>query len=167
MSFRVEATEVLNYIQQQANHLLRDVDREAKASAMTIVRDAKTNAPASHGALKRAINWRKIGDMQYEITVDVDYAAYVEFGTRSNVQIPQGWEQVAEQARGTGRIGNMTARDAIYEWARRKGIDEQYWWSIYLRIMTDGLKPQPYLVPAFENGMPEFIERLKLIIEGK
>jgi HK97 gp10 family phage protein len=162
MSVRVEFAN-LEGIKDFERHIQEQVDAELQASVLEIVYQAKQNAPESHGHLRNNITYAKLGELQYEVFVDVDYALYVEFGTRDKVKIPPGWQAVAAQAQGTGRVGNLSAKDAIFLWCQREGIDEKYWYAIYVTIMTVGINPHPFFVPAFEDEKQKFAARFKNI----
>lgn len=166
MSVRLEfVKETLEEIQKYGEQVSQEVENELLASALTITRNAKANAPESQGHLRRSITYGKIGDLLFEVMVNADYAMYVEFGTRGKVRIPSGWESLAAQARGTGTIGTLTAKEAIFRWCEREGVDEQYWWPIYLSIMVEGMNPHPYLIPAVEDEKEAFEARIKKIIK--
>jgi len=164
------------------------VQNELNAFGKSTVADAKNNAPVDEGTLRSAISFAK-GDMEVTISVNVDYAAYVEFGTRSFAQsyvssLPSDWQTFASQYRGSaggGSFEDFVMR--IFEWVKRKKIGATYnistrrrdrvgkqtaaqtmeadAYAIALYIIRKGIRPHPYLIPAVEKNRVELIKQLK------
>lgn len=142
-------SDVLAEIGRYEVELQRRVDREIEASCLKIVRDMKTRAPVNLGRLRSQITYKKKGPMNYELISPANYSAYLEFGTKTNVRIPPGYQFLAAQYKGVNiDSGGLTMREAIYQWAKQKGIAKKWWWWIYLKIMQQGIKPQPFFIPA-------------------
>ena len=138
---------------------------------LSVERDAKRLAPADEGHLSNSINY-KPGDLSVTITVGVNYAAYLEFGTRKFAAkyvatLPADWQSYAATFKGKGTGSMDEFIQNIMEWVRRKGIaadttsggnvsssrsslDKQqqaaYW--IELNILQNGIRPHPFLYPA-------------------
>ena len=69
---------------------------------------AKSDAPADTGKLRQNIDIDNSEEFTSKVTANVPYAPYVEFGTGGEVQIPDGWEEIAAQFKGKGiRTINM------------------------------------------------------------
>lgn len=77
------------------------------------VKGAKYDAPANHGLFRSSVRSKyskdklssvvSVGDNEAAGSVNnVDYAPYMEFGTGSKVQIPEGWGKYAAQFKGQG-----------------------------------------------------------------
>ena len=150
-------------VQNAATSLPILADLEASATAIDIERLAKQAAPVNLGNLRATINHEKISAGVYAIRVSADYAAYIEFGTKSRVQIPSGLEQYAAQFKGPG-TGKGKAKDMIYAWCKSKGIPEEAWLWIYISIMVKGIKAQPFLFPAVRSQEKVFIDRIKKLL---
>lgn len=143
------------------------VAREVAASAMKIAADAKRNAPANHGLLKKGISAKKIDDLNWQVVSNSHYALYVETGTKNNARVPDELLTLAQGARGAGLKGTLSAKEAIYEWCRSKRIDKRFWFPIYRKIMKSGIKPHPYLIPAFRKELPLMKERIRKAMQNK
>lgn len=157
----------LNVFRQFGDAVFKAIGNEAKASALTIARNAKRNAPANHGALRRRITVNQIDEVTFEVVSNANYSAYIEFGTKAKVRVPPEFQAIAAAARGRGMIGGLSAREAIFNWCRQRGIPERAWWPIYISIMKEGIRPQPFLVPAYEEEQRHFLNRLRNIIQGR
>lgn len=127
----------------------RAVDKEIEASCLKIVRDMKRLAPVNMGRLRQQITYKKLKPLKYELVSAANYSAYMEFGTKNNVRIPKGYGLLASQFKGVNiNSGGMTMKEAIYQWAKQKGIDKKWWWWIYVKIKQQGVKAQPFFIPA-------------------
>lgn len=146
------------------------------AFGLSVERDAKRLAPADEGHLRNSIN-SKPGNLSVTVTVGVNYAAYLEFGTRKFAAkyvatLPADWQSYAATFKGKGTGSMDEFIQNIMEWVRRKGIgadttgsgnvsssrsslDKQqqaaYW--IALNILQNGIRPHPFLYPAiYQTG---------------
>lgn len=152
-------TSLKNYsraVQQQ-------VEFEIQESANNIVNRAVADAPVDQGLLKNQITSFQSGALTFDVVSPTDYAPYIEFGTRKRVQVPAELQSVAAQFKGS-RSSAVTARKAIFEWCRRKGIDEKLWFPIYRSIMTNGIRPQPYFFKQLAIERAELIKNIKAAI---
>lgn len=153
--------------------LLKQFDRfgkEGEKFAAAEVRDAaddiagiaKRNAPKNLGAsgLEGKIAPEKVTNLSYYVVSGAEYAGYVEFGTGSKVVVPKEMQDMANAIRGK-KGGNIDeALTSIKDWCRNKGIDERAAWPILMSILDEGLRPQPYLYPAFVQGGATFRKKL-------
>lgn len=179
--------------------LLKDIDKydgriralvanELKASAQIIVRNAKRAAPKDQGALAsdRGVNYKKAGELLFEIVAPIEYAGFVEFGTRRKRKIPAEVQKIGFQFVGGKKSG--TAEQAlrfITAWVKRKGIKfqsagtfksgkkkgqqknltlEQTAYIIFHFIMLNGIKPQPFFFPAVFAETPLLEKRIQMIL---
>lgn len=160
--------------------LKAEIDAELHASAATIERNAKRDAPVDIGGLRQGISANKLGELEYEVVSAARYSAYVEFGTRTKVRIPAGYEEYAKQfqgkAAGGGGLDEFFLN--ILEWVQHKGIvsktrgsqskkdnaafDAAY--AIFLSILKNGINPHPFFIPNVEKERPELIKRIKKIV---
>lgn len=124
---------VLSAIKSSKDKAEKIIADELNAFGLMTVNDAKSNAPVDEGTLRNAISYAK-DKTSVTIAVNVDYAAYQEFGTRSFVKISPGWEEFAAQFKGSQRA---------------------------LSMLANGVKPHPYLIPAVEKNRIELIKQLK------
>ena len=87
---------------------------------------AKELAPADEGRLRNSIN-ADDARLQTTITVAVDYAAYMEFGTRKFAAayvgtLPADWQSYAATFKGKGGGTFKEFLAALVEWVRKKGL---------------------------------------------
>ena len=139
--------------------VVKVMNAHAAIASNNIANDARTNSPHNLGRLRGSIHANELKPGQWSVTVGVNYAAYMEFGTKSKVQIPSGLEQYASQFRGGG--GEKGAKEAIYQWCQDQGIERDRWWGIFIHIMLKGVRAHPFLFPAVERERPKFYNRLK------
>ena len=76
---------------------------------------AKLKAPVDNGTLKNSINWEKVDDLDYNVGTKIPYAPFMEFGTGGLVNIPLGWDEMAEPFKGKGvRQVNLRPQPFMY-----------------------------------------------------
>lgn len=112
-------------------------DDELTATAEEIVTEAKLLVPVDVGTLKNSISVTTNEPLHKRVSATAEYAAYVEFGTGTKVNIPgapKGLQEYAIQFKGKGvREVNLPAR--------------------------------PYFFPAWQARTVGLVKRLKEIIE--
>lgn len=126
-----------------------------------------------------------------DIQVGVPYGAYVEWGTGTYVSVPAELQSLAITFKGKGKSGGKSGDfedsdffKAILDWVRKKGIaygatfsvktrrrtgnknanaeaDKQAAYVIAMSILKKGIKPQPYLYPAYLRYKGDFQKRLE------
>lgn len=149
--------------------------------------EAKQLAPVDENGLKKAI-FQEPGRLSSTIGCSVNYASFVEFGTRRYAAayvatLPPDWRAYAATTK--GKTGKGTFDDfiqAIMAWVRRKGIgahttksgnkssskasldsQQQAAYFIALNILQNGIQPHPFLYPAFEFAKVKLLEQLNAI----
>ena len=132
-----------------------------KFQAQEIAADAKVNAPSNFGKLKQSIKDEKIDPLNYKIAVHEEYGAYVEFGTGAKVSVPKELQSLASQFRGGSKGTFEQGLRSIKDWCKTKGIPEDAAYPIFMSILKKGLRPQPYLYPAFVKGRALYLDDLK------
>jgi hypothetical protein len=169
-----------------------DIQKELDAFALNVVHDAQQLAPVDEGFLRRQIGFVK-GNLEVEIVVNCDYAAYVEFGTRKFAAayvstLPNDWKTFAARFKGpgSGTFEQLVMR--IVEWVRRKGIGRTYnvatrrrdkvgkqtaattdyatAYQIAHYIMITGIRPHPFLYPAYEKNRILLLEKLRNLLDA-
>jgi HK97 gp10 family phage protein len=150
-----------------------DVSDEINASALKIENQAKRLAPVNFGQLRNSIYLKeKNVDKGYVFSVgsNASYAPYVEFGTGGKVSIPAGFEELASGFKGkkAGTFKDMV--EALTLWVKRKGIgggkDKSIAYAIAISILRKGMRPQPFLIPAFEAEKPKMIKNILNVIKN-
>jgi hypothetical protein len=113
-----------------AKALPKKVDDVLNANALEIEGKAKRAAPANTGMLRRSIKANTEKPLVKHITANVNYAAYVEFGTGKYA---------------ADYVSGLPAEYADYA-AGFKGSK---------RIIKNGMYPRPYLIPSLINQIPQ------------
>lgn len=168
--------------------LTKGVAEEISASAYKIERDAKRNAPVNLGTLRQSIHSEStLNGLTGKVIVGASYGAYVEFGTGGKVSVPDGYQDFALQFKG-GSGGSMEDFiKALTLWVKRKGLagtfsvktqrrtgsrkiqkseDEKLARFLAIKILKNGIRPQPYLIPAYETEKPKLFKRLKDLLNA-
>lgn len=143
---------------------LQDVEDEFEAYAFELNTMQKGRAPKDEGSIVQAITNIKTAPLTWEIVCQKIHAVWNEFGTKSKARIPAGLEGVASQFRGVGLASGTNARQSIYEWCRRHGIEKRAWYLIYREIVTNGIKPHPFFYGPYFETRGKFIERIKNVL---
>ena len=128
------------------------------------------------------------GQLVFTIGSKLPYAPYIEFGTGGKVTIPAGYEQFASQFKGSKGGTFAQLLRALIEWVKRKGIvgtysvktgrrtgnksiqqkqNESAAYAIALSILKKGLRPHPFLIPAYEQEIPKLKTNIKRILNAK
>ena len=181
---------VLNKYKVLSNNVKKEIHDNVAESALKIQSDAKKNAPVNLGTLRQSIylNSQISPDaFVYTIGAAAPYAPYVEFGTGGKVNVPDGYETYAQSFKGRkgGKFIEMVK--ALAEWVAKKGIAGTYSvktqrrsgsksnqqkqnmsvaYAIAISILRKGLRPQPFLIPAFEQEKSKLLEKLKNILKN-
>ena len=158
---------LLATLQNLPKEKVQDIADEFEAASYEVVRERKKRAPKDVGQLGNAItNYQTVHEeykVEWEVAAQRKYAGYVEFGTKSKAVIPAELQEVAAQFK-VKQVSGISAKDAIYAWAKRKGIDEKAWYLVYRSIMTNGIRPNTFYYPTWYMIKPKLIERIKRII---
>lgn len=153
-------TELQGRLDKASQKLIRSVDADLKDGAQAIAQEAKQRAPGDQGILRQEIGSVQKAQLRYSVYSGALYSAYVEFGTRTQVSVPPELIEYASQFRNTIG-GSLGAKEAIFAWCKRKGIDPKAWYSIFISIMVKGTKPYPFFFPAFKRQQPIIIQNVK------
>lgn len=119
-------------------------------------------------------------DRTYLVINSTFYAPFQEFGTGARVSVPQGWEELAAQFKGKSNGNFDDFLESISNWVRLKGIDPgvstaetmgssrtrytNVVYAIALSIWKNGLRPRPFLVPAFNKVSPIIVQDVQDVI---
>lgn len=162
---------LVDRLEQVDYALTTEISGELRQGAQDIANIAKSLAPTDQGFLKNQISSRAISQFEFQVVSGVEYSPYLEFGTLSKVNIPPGLEEYAAQFKGDfssgtlGAHGLLPAKEAIFAWCARNGIDEELWYPIYVSIMIHGIQPRPFFFPAFNRQEPIIIERVNNVLK--
>ena len=166
-------SEVLKKLDTLDAKVQQGVKDEVNASALNIQSGAKKLAPVNFGQLRNSIYLKEQNvEKGYVFTVgsSASYAPYVEFGTGGKVSIPAGFEELASSFKGRkgGKFKDMV--DALTLWVKAKGIgggkDKSIAYAIAISILRRGMRPQPFLIPAFETEKPKMIKNILNVLKN-
>ena len=168
-------TEALGKFDKYGKKVQAEIKDEVGASALKIYSDAKKLAPVNLGTLRNTIYLVEQSVSQtkfmFSVGASAKYAPFIEFGTGGKVSIPTGYESYASQFKGKtgGTFKEMVL--ALTEWVQKKGIasgkqSKSAAYMIALSILRKGLRPQPFLIPAFEQERPKLKSRILNIIKN-
>lgn len=92
----------------------KDLEKATQKATVDVARKAKQNAPVDTGRLRSSIH-RTSNKLNGVVFTNVEYAPYIEFGTGSMVDVPEGLENYAMQFKGEGkRRVNMPAQPFLF-----------------------------------------------------
>ena len=166
-----------------------DVGAEIATSAINIEKNAKRLAPVNLGTLRRSIHTTRVSKLTYKVEVEASYAPYVEFGTGGKVSVPVGYESYAMSFKGRQGGSYYDFLMALVDWIKKKGIkagvysvktrrrlgnkatkfneDVAMAERIAYSILKKGIRAQPFLIPAFQQEVPQLFIRLKKLLNAK
>jgi hypothetical protein len=132
-----------------------------------------SNGAIDQGFLKaslQVIRDRATGAVYFENTAF--YAPMVEFGTKGRVSVPPEWANYAMQFKGIKNGTIAEFKSNIKDWIRRKGIPIPEGWTedsladrIVLNILVNGLKPRPFMYPAYSRVAANLPARIQAVID--
>ena len=143
----------------------KEIDAITEGAAMEIQLDAVQRAPVDLGKLRQSIHQRKVSDKIYQVVVGVNYGPFVEFGTGPQVKVPIELSTMALKFKGGNGGSFADGLESIKDWCRKKGIEESAAYPIFMSILKKGMRPQPYLYPAFVKGRLQYIKELEQYIK--
>ena len=126
----------------------------AQESASTVASDT--------GFLMGKISFYSEAQLIWVIVSQADYSAFVEWGTRMRAVVPAELQAYAAQFKGAHGGGN--AKDNIYRWCQRNGIEQSKWWFIYITLMTKGAHPHPFFFIHKARVVSMFQENVNRVI---
>jgi HK97 gp10 family phage protein len=152
--------------------LKQGVSDEINASALKIQSDAKKLAPVNFGQLRNSIALTKDSELTYTVSANASYSAYVEFGTGPQVNVPADFKSYAQQFKGKSGGSFKDMVEALTLWVKAKGIgngknQKGLAYIIALSILRKGLRPQPFLIPAYEQEKPKLIQNINNLLNAK
>ena len=158
---------VLKELEGKGNQVDKEVEILTRENAKEIAAQAKLNAPVGiDGHLRNQIEYPKVKDKHYKIVANAYYSGYVEFGTGTRVKVPTEMKEVAQAIRSNKRRGSFkNGLKKIEEWCAKKGIPKESAYLIFMSILKKGIKPQPFMYPAFVKGRKQYTKDLEHLLE--
>ncbi len=167
-----------------------DIQAALNAFSDAAATDAISLAPADESQLRKSIK-PYYGNLEGGVVANVNYAAYIEFGTRKFAAeyvptLPDDWQKIARSKSGSsGSTGNFF--ENIRAWVKRKGIVSRYSVktkkeikrytdddnkrldaaakAIMWHILKNGIKPHPFMYPAIYKNRGKLFKELKAIFK--
>lgn len=184
---RIEGlSKVLAELKEKTTAIQNNVDRELTAGAEAIATMAKQLAPVYEGRIKQAIIPDTREKLHKEVTCNIYYAPYIEFGTGRKIQIPAGLEAIAAQFKNQAKRGSFDDMvKALAEWVRKKGLagtysvktqrrtgnkanraneDMQVAYLIARSILRNGMKAHPFFFPAYFSKKDGILQNVKRMV---
>ncbi len=166
--------DVYKKLAQLSDKARGEVKNEFAASANNIRNNAIRLAPVNLGELRNSIKVISRGDNNdyvFIVRAGAKYAPYVEFGTGGKVSVPSNYQQYAQKFKGKTGSTFKAMIEALALWVKRKGIgngknDKGLAYAIALNILRKGLRPQPFLIPSYEQEIPKLIKNIKQIVNA-
>lgn len=174
ISFDIKGLDKLyDKFQKLSQNAKEGVVNEFAASALKIQNDAKRNCPVNFGNLRNSIIVTKDGDyktFRFTISAKVSYSPYIEFGTGGKVSVPSNYAEYAATFKGKKAGKYKEFIEALILWVKRKGIgdgnDKSTAYVIARSILRKGIRPQPFMIPAFEQEKSKLLNRIKDILNA-
>lgn len=171
-------------IKQKSNAFKVELDGELENACQAIVNQAKVNAPKNISALSQSIVFTG-SNLSYLIRVGAKYGHVIEFGSKTLVNVPAEFSSYASTFKGYPSGGSWDELlSAIKVWVKRKGIGSTYnvktrrknrqtkdqidtiAYLIAMTIAKKGVRPQPYLFPAFVKERPKLLQAVQNLVKN-
>lgn len=171
ISFKVSgADKILSKFSKLPKQLQDGIHSEIVATSEEVAEGVRRDAPVDESFLLHSVSTKNEGQTQSSVIAQSSYGAYLEFGTKSLVDVPAGLEAIAGQFKGPGNNGSTDPLKAIQGWVGRKigGTPKEQKsiaWLIWRKIRTVGIKPHPFFFKQAEEARPKFISRIKQVIK--
>jgi hypothetical protein len=179
MSIKVENLKsVITRLEKIPAEMAQRIDEELTDGAELIEGRQKMLAPVNDGLLRAGNVADTSVPLYKEITNSVFYGPYIEFGTGRKFK-GNGRDQIAAQFKGKANRGNFNDMvNNLAEWIRKKGIltagkrgakrkDDKYRLAAYwmaIRILQNGIKPQPFFYRAYDEILPSILSNIKKVL---
>lgn len=158
------AREFEKKLKQIHKEIRAEVTEEIKDAGRKWEQGAKRDAPKDQGRLAQSIK-SKGRVMEAEVTVSVEYAPYVEWGTKRRVKVPADIADYASQFRGNkGGVSGLSLQKLLYAWMDRVGIPDDKQWAVLMSILANGIKPHPFFFIQRPKVEADMIKNIKAIL---
>lgn len=141
-----EMRRALGDIQNYGSATAKEIQGVITRSTYRVGARARQNAPSKFGRLRQSVR-EKVGKLMGEISVNVDYAGAVEFGTKPHIIKPKRKKALAFKPGAGFKFWDESGRVVVKS------------------VKHPGTDPQPYLRPALEAEVGHMTQALKKVIE--
>lgn len=159
-------------LKEWPEEIAKDVDEELSIGAIQVAGLANELAPTG---VTGQLGQRNVADtttfLEKNVTNNLFYAPFVEFGTGKKVNIPAGLEDVAAKFKGPTNRGNFEQMvDSILYWAKKKGYikgrnQRAQARFMSMKILKNGIRPRPFFFRALDALEPDIIKNVKRAIK--
>ena len=105
----------INRLKKTGDDIAVEVDVAIGGGMLDMAKSAQRLCPVDDGYLRASISASRVEFLTWGLVAQKDYAAYVEFGTKSNVKIPKGLEAYAKRfQRGDGTGQGVRAQPYFF-----------------------------------------------------
>lgn len=143
---------IINNLKKFGEEGLIITEKLLKIKSQEIANKAKELAPVDIGNLRENIVNEEIAPLQYQVSAKAFYSAYMEFGTGKRVKVPQEFNSMALEFKRKGKGDFQEGLESIRIWTKHVGIPEEAAYPIFMSILKKGLKPRPFMYPAYVYG---------------
>lgn len=181
--------EVLHKLSEAKKTLKEDVTEILIDTSKNIETLAKQNAPKNLGTLAQSVNSgveEVDGNVIMYVGTPFLYGAYMEFGTGGKVET-RGYDDYASTFQGKKGGTMQEFIKALAAWVQKKGLagtysvktrkrtgakskhssqDDKVAWAIAISILKYGIRPHPWLLPAFESEIPNLTKKINDYTNG-
>lgn len=150
---------------QLPQRLQKEIDAEIGFSAEDIRTKQQRLAPVDEGQIKQGLPpAKRVKILEWELTSTKFYSPYMEFGTKSKVQVPSELSEFAAQFIGADKGSFDQLFKSITGWVKRKGIDPDAAYPIARSIAIYGVAPHPFFFPPFLAERKNLIKNIQNIL---
>jgi len=153
------------YYKELAGAMREDVEDYLAEAIQNIETEAVTAAPSNSSILINS-SFSEIDGLEGIVGFKAQYAAFQEFGTGALVDAPAEWSEYASTFRDSDFGSFEEFKTSLLDWMSNKGIDAEFLFPIMMKILRIGIKPQPFLYPAWKNNTIKFLNNLKKLVEN-
>jgi HK97 gp10 family phage protein len=168
--------EVIGNLNKYSARVAKEIDATLTDGANKIEERAKMLVPVDEGLLRGNIYADTAIPFQKAIVANTFYAPYIEFGTGQKFD-GNGRDSIAAPFKGRSSKGGTFADfiKSMFDYIKRhKGFPPDvksqaqklnYTKFVCLRILRNGIKPQPFFYKAYDEIYPTIIQDLKAAIK--
>lgn len=162
---KINAKKVIDNINKYGDDALIEVKGVNLDTASKVIEKAKKSVPVDEGTLRNSLRVEEFDKINYNAGTNLPYAPYIEFGTGRKVKIPAEFSEMARKAR-SGKKGSFKDGLAnIQRWCRRKGIDENLAYIIFVNILNNGMEAKPFMYPAYIEAKRNYNKDMETALE--
>lgn len=146
--------------------LYREDVEDFLAEAIQNTETEAVQAAPSNTSFLRSSAYSEINGLEGLVGFKAQYAAFQEFGTGALVDVPAEWSEYAATFNDSDFGSFEEFKISLLDWMNNKGIEAKFLYPIMMKILRIGIKPQPFLYPAWKNNTIKFLDNLKKMLNN-